>query len=387
MRTCDVAVIGLGLMGGAALHALARRGADVLGFDPLPVSSDRGSSHGSCRVFRRFNAESPAYTALSDQAFAGWRALEAASGRTILLSSQVLEAGPPGCTAVAASRAAALAAGVPPSGPHTGAEANATYPAFRLPEDWDVAVQGSGGILLAEAAMRAFREGAGDRIVPHAARLQATPAGLRITAGGEDILAGQAIVAPGPWIGALIPELAPLLTVTRQTVGWFRPAMPATVTYGEFPVFLLDGPHGFIYGFPDFEGRGVKAARHDHGPPAAPYDWDPPASDQELAPVSATLATFIPGAAGPIVERDVCLYTNTTPADVRTDNGEEFIIDRLPQDPRIIVASPCSGHGAKFASAIGEMLASLALDPAFQADPAFRLDRFSAFRGPSHGAA
>src|ERR1700722_8708760 len=153
MRNCDVAVIGLGLMGGAALHALARRGADVLGFDPLPVSSDRGSSHGSCRVFRRFNAESPAYTALSDQAFAGWRALEAASGRTILLSSQVLEAGPPGCTAVAASRAAALAAGVPPSGPRTGAEANATYPAFRLPEDWDVAVQGSGGILLAEAAM------------------------------------------------------------------------------------------------------------------------------------------------------------------------------------------------------------------------------------------
>ena len=84
MRTCDVAVIGLGLMGSAALRALASRGADVLGFDPLPVGSDRGSSHGSCRVFRRFNAESPAYTALSDQALAGWRALEAASGTTVL---------------------------------------------------------------------------------------------------------------------------------------------------------------------------------------------------------------------------------------------------------------------------------------------------------------
>jgi sarcosine oxidase len=387
MRTCDVAVIGLGLMGSAALYALARQGADVLGFDPLPLGSDRGSSHGSCRVFRRFNAESPAYTSLSDQALAQWRALEAASGRTILLPSQVLEAGPLGCTAVAASRAAALAAGAAPSGPRTGAEANAAYPAFQLPEDWDVVVQDSGGILLADAAMRAFRKVAGDRIVPQAAQLRATPTGLRITAGGEDILAGQAIVAAGPWIGDFVPALKPLLTVTRQTVGWFRPARPETVGYGDFPVFLLDGPHGFIYGFPDFERRGVKAARHDHGPRAAPDEWGPPASDQELAAVGETLARFIPGAAGPIVERDVCLYTNTAPADVRVDGGEEFIIDRLPQDPRIIVASPCSGHGAKFASAIGEILAWLALNPAFQADPAFRLDRFSAFSTNLHGAA
>jgi sarcosine oxidase len=387
MRTCDVVVIGLGLMGSAALYALSRQGADVLGFDPLPVGSDRGSSHGSCRVFRRFNAESPAYTALSDQALAGWRALEAASGTTVLLPSQVLEAGPAGCTAVRDSRAAALAAGSVPIGPRTGAEANVAFPAFRLPNDWDVVVQDRGGILLAEAAMGAFREGAGDRIVPRAARLQATPAGLRVTTADEDILAGQAIVATGPWTGDFVPALNPLLTVTRQTVGWFTPARPGAVAYGEFPVFLLDGPHGFIYGFPDFEGRGVKAARHDHGPLARPDDWGPPAIDAELAPVSETLAAFIPGAAGPIAERDVCLYTNTAAADVRTDNGEEFIIDRLPQDPRIIVASPCSGHGAKFASAIGEILACLALEPAFSADPAFRLDRFSAFSTKLHGAA
>jgi sarcosine oxidase len=381
VRTCDVAVIGLGLMGSAALYALARQGADVLGFDPLPVGSEVGSSHGSCRVFRRFNAENPAYTALSDQAFAGWRALEAASRASVLLPSQVLEAGPAGCASVAASRAAAAAAGGVPTGPRTGAEANAAYPAFQLPDDWDVAVQDSGGILLAQAAMRAFREGAAGRIIPEAAQLTPTPAGLRITTATQEIMASQAIVAAGPWVGELIPALAPHLVVTRQTVGWFRPADPAAVAYGRFPVFLLEGPHGFIYGFPDFEGRGVKAARHDHGPPASPDAWGAPATDTELAPVSRTLAQFIPGGAGPIVERDVCLYTNTRPADVRVDNGEEFIIDRLPHDPRIIVASPCSGHGAKFASAIGEILTSLARDPAFRADPAFGLDRFSSFVG------
>jgi len=379
VRSCGVAVIGLGLMGSAALYALARKGVDVLGFDPLPVGSDRGSSHGSCRVFRRFNAENPAYTALSDQAFAGWRGLETASGATVLMPSQVLEAGPAGCASVAASRAAALAAGGVPTGPRTGAEANAAYPAFRLPDDWEVVVQDSGGILLAEAAMRAFRAGAADQIIPEAARLTPTPAGLRITTATQEIVAAQAIVAAGPWVGELIPALAPHLVVTRQTVGWFRPADPDSAAHGRFPVFLLEGPHGFIYGFPDFEGRGVKAARHDHGPPVSPDAWGPPATDTELAPVSRTLEQFIPGAAGPIVERDVCLYTNTRAADVRGDHGEEFIIDRLPQDPRIIVASPCSGHGAKFASAIGEILASLALDPGLQADPAFRLDRFSSF--------
>ena len=158
--------------------------------------------------------------------------------------------------------------------------------------------------------------------------------------------------------------------------------MSETVRYGEFPVFLVEGRRGLVYGFPDFEGRGVKAARHDHGPVAGADEWHPPATDQELEAVGATLAEFVPGAAGPISDRDVCLYTNTLKADLRTDNGNEFIIDRLPEDPRIIVASPCSGHGAKFASAIGSMLADLALDATVQPLPAFRLNRFSRFAQP-----
>src|ERR1700749_3157769 len=88
MRRCEIAVVGLGLMGSSALYSLARRGADVLGFDPLDVGDFRGSSHGSCRVYRRFNFESTAYTDLSDAAFEGWRILESASGRTILLPSR-----------------------------------------------------------------------------------------------------------------------------------------------------------------------------------------------------------------------------------------------------------------------------------------------------------
>src|SRR5258706_9365614 len=162
MRTCEVAIIGLGLMGSSALHSLVRRGVDVLGFDPLAVGESRGSSHGSCRVYRRFNFESDAYTDLSDKAFASWRALESTSGRTILKPSRVLEAGPPGSKMVADSRATAARSGTV-SGPTNGAEANPEFPAFRLTEDWHGVVQESGGVLMVEEATVPFWGGAGGR--------------------------------------------------------------------------------------------------------------------------------------------------------------------------------------------------------------------------------
>lgn len=379
MRSCQIGIIGLGLMGSAALYELARRGCDVLGFDPLEIGAARGSSHGSCRIFRRFNFESEAYTALSDRAFAGWRALQSDSGQTLLMPSPILEAGPSGCDLVAKSRAAATAANSLLTGPRNGREANAAFPAFNLPDDWDVVVHDSGGILLAEAAMRALRAGAQGRVIQAAARLQPTPAGIRITTAGEEVMAAQVIVSAGPWIADLVPKLKAHLAVTRQAVGWYQSARPETTRYGAFPIFIIEGARGMVYGFPDFEGRGVKAAQHDHGPAVGADAWDPPASDTELETVSATLAELVPGAAGPLTERDICLYTNTARADVFADDGNEFIIDRLPQDRRIIVASPCSGHGAKFATAVGAMLADMALDPSARPLDPFRLDRFSSF--------
>jgi sarcosine oxidase len=95
--------------------------------------------------------------------------------------------------------------------------------------------------------------------------------------------------------------------------------------------------------------------------------------------VSRTLEQLIPGACGPIADRDVCLYTNTAAGDVDGSAAEEFIIDRLPEDRRIILASPCSGHGFKFASAIGQDLAKMAVDLDSEALEAFRLSRFTTF--------
>jgi sarcosine oxidase len=265
----------------------------------------------------------------------------------------------------------------------TGREVNARFPAFLLDDDWDAVVQDGGAILLAQSALAALRaraEAVG-RVVPdQVVDLKSCPNHVMLqTAGGETIRAGKVILAPGPWLTQLLPELAPLLTVTRQAVGWFKPARPETVGLEAFPIFILArSEDDIVYGFPDFEGRGVKAAPHNHGPQVAADAWGPPASDDELRSVGAALAELVPGAAGPITERDVCLYTNTRPADRRPDAGEEFIIDRWPNS-NLVVASACSGHGAKFAPAIGERLASLATEPDFQVELCFRLSRFSAF--------
>lgn len=381
MRQCDVAVIGLGLMGSAALNALLRQDIDAIGFDPLGPGATQGSSHGSCRVFRRFNFENPNYTRLSDDALAGWDRLARESGREILVPCPVLEAGPHGSAMVKASRQAALDHGL--DAPLlTGRDVNALFPAFRLPGDWDAVVQDGGAILLAQAALEALRapaEAAGRIVSDAVAGLDHHRDHVIVRTADETFRAGKVILAAGPWTARFLPDLAPLLQVTRQPVGWFRPAQPAAVRPGAFPLFILErSQNDIVYGFPDFEGRGVKAAPHNHGPLADADAWGPAATDAELRGVSEALAELIPGAAGPIIDRDVCLYTNTRPADRRPDAGEEFIIDRWPGS-RMIVASACSGHGAKFAPAIGERLARLALEPDYRTEPFFRLSRYSGF--------
>src|SRR5262249_55930759 len=156
----------------------------------------------------------------------------------------ILEAGPPGCALVRNSRAAAIAAASRVTGPQNGGEANAAFPAFNLPGDWDVVVNEAGGILLAENAMRAFREGAKGRVIAEAALIAPTPSGIRITTASEEVMAAQVIVAAGPWVTEFVPALKPHLTVTRQAVGWFKPARPETTAHGAFPIFILESARG-----------------------------------------------------------------------------------------------------------------------------------------------
>jgi sarcosine oxidase len=372
MQTCDVAVVGLGVDGCAARACLAARGVRVIAFEQATPGHDGGSSHGESRVTRRSNFENPGYAPLIARAMDLWRDLEAAPG-DLYEPAGVLEAGPAGSAYLDQTRLAAAAGGVEMAA-LTPAEVRGRFPAIRLPAHWQGLFQPDGGYLRADRAIQRYLERAagselrlGTRVVSVEQRGETVEV---VTAAGETVQAGAAIVTAGAWIGDLVPELAPCLSVTRQTLGWFQPRDPSLFAGGRFPVFLFVTEIGLIYGFPDIDGGGVKMGLHVAGArlghaDAARQDGRP----EEVRPARTAVRGLLPDLYDAPLRTKTCLYTTTT--------DEEFVIDRRPGHPRVVFASACSGHGFKFASAIGEALADLALGqtPNCSLD-LFRLSRF-----------
>ncbi len=181
----------------------------------------------------------------------------------------------------------------------------------------------------------------------------------------------RVVVAAGPWSAELLPQLRPVLTLKRQVLCWYRPKDPAKFALGALPVFMVDGEDDILYGFPDFRGSGFKCASHLGSRVLAEADdarQDAGPDDERRT--RTFLERYLPEAAGPLLAMKTCIYTMTP--------DEDFILDLLPDDPRIVVASPCSGHGYKFASVVGEVAADLALDGATAHDIGrFSLARFA----------
>jgi sarcosine oxidase len=376
MPSFDVAIIGLGVMGSAALAALARRGQRAVGFDRFTPGHDRGSSHGATRVIRLGYFEHPSYVPLLRAAYPLWRELEARSGQSLLTVTGILEIGAPESGLVAgtlrSSRLHNLA--------HEILDAPSLmkrFPAFRLPGNFVGIFQPDGGFVRAEpavAVLQALARGAGAelRMEERVVAVEPHRDGVLVRTAHDDVLAGCAIVAAGPWLKSLLPQFPVPTRVTRQVLGWFEPADRARAQFavGRFPVFLLQNPDGIFYGFPA-EADGVKVAKHHHVDEMVDPDYyDRTVSVADEALIRIALKAHVPDADGPLLAARTCLYTMTPDGD--------FILDRLPQSPRIIVAAPCSGHGFKFAPVIGEILADLAVTGRTDHDISrFSLARFS----------
>jgi sarcosine oxidase len=379
MAQYDAVVCGLGVMGSAALYHLARRGRRVLGLDRFTPGHDRGSSHGETRIIRLAYFEHPSYVPLVRRAYTLWRELEAEAARPLLHVTGIAEIGAPDSALVAGTLAAARLHGIA----HEllpAAELMRRYPAFHVPPHYVGVVQADGGFLEAEASVAtlldlAQRHGAEIR---HGVTVRAVePAQGHATIVTDDatIAATTAIVAAGPWTGSLLKAAALPLRTTRQVLGWFAPRQAATFAPERFPVFLIESVHGVHYGFParpaGQSSPAVKVAKHHHGDEAVdPNGYDQRVSANDEAMIRAALADHLPDANGPLLDAKPCLYTVTPDGD--------FILDRLPGAPAILVASPCSGHGFKFAPAIGEILADITEGRTPRHDIArFRLDRFA----------
>jgi sarcosine oxidase len=348
----------------------------VLGIERFTPGHDRGSSHGRTRVIRLGYFEHPSYVPLAVRAHQRWREIEQAARRQLLHVTGILEIGPPDGILVPGTLASVHAHALPHA-TFAASELKQRFPALQVPPGYVGVLQPDGGFLDAEAsvhALLALAKGAGAEIRTGEAIRAIEPgaAGVRIVTDRGTIEAAAAIAALGPWIKALLPDLPAPIRITRQVLAWLEPLDPALVAPGRLPVFLIESRHGIHYGFPPFGARTVKVAKHHHRDETVdPESYDRTVTAEDEGLIRAAIAEHLPAANGPLIEAKTCLYTMTPDGD--------FLVDRLPGAPQIVIASPCSGHGFKFAPVIGEILADLATTGTTRHDISrFGLARFNA---------
>jgi sarcosine oxidase len=370
MSSFDVVVCGLGVMGSAALRELSRRGLRALGIDRFTPGHDRGSSHGATRIIRLDYFEHPSYVPLLRRAYELWDELEQSSGQKLIHITGIVEIGDSDGMLITG----VLASIRQHSLQHellSAEDLMRRCPAFHLPSHYQAVVQPDGGFLAAEPSIHAMlalakETGAEIRSGETIRAIEPSSTGVRIITDRARIDAGSVVIAVGPWIKSVLPDLEAPLRVTRQVMTWFSPRQPALFQPKHFPVFLMESHHGMHYGFPlDSDGL-IKVAKHHHGDETV----DPDACDRTVSIadeslIRSALAAHLPDANGPRVKAATCLYTVTPDGD--------FIIDSLPGYPHVVVASPCSGHGFKFAPVIGEILADLVT----RCEPKHEIGRFS----------
>jgi sarcosine oxidase len=372
----DAIVVGVVGMGSAALYHLARRGKRVLGIERYDVPHEMGSSHGITRLIRLAYYEHPSYVPLLRRAYELWRELEALAGEQLLYITGSLDAGPPDSEVVQGSLRSCELHDLP----HellSSAEITRRWPGYRLPAAHVAVLQPEGGFLLPERCIVHHVEAAqalGAEVHAREQVLDWAPTsdggGVRVRTDRGTYEADRLIVSAGAWVGALVKRLAGLAVPERQVLAWLQPRQPELFEFGRFPVFNLLVDEGRYYGFPIHGVPGFKLGRYHHLGERIDPDRarrEPDARDE------AVLRTFVeryfPEAAGPTMALRSCMFTNTP--------DEHFVVDLHPQYPQVVIASPCSGHGFKFASVMGEILADLAVDGRTQHDISlFGMGRF-----------
>ncbi|MDS0300335.1 N-methyl-L-tryptophan oxidase [Halogeometricum sp. S1BR25-6] len=371
----DAIVVGVGGMGSATTYHLAERGLDVLGLERYDIPHTKGSSHGVTRIIRRAYYEHPSYVPLIERAYDLWDDLAEKTGRDLIQRTGSIDAGPADNPVFAGSKRSCEEHDIPYE-ELTGAEVNERFPGYELPEEYRAVYQEDGGFVIPEQA-----------IIGHTVLAQANGAevrareqvhdwnetndgGVRVRTDQGVYVADRLVLAAGAWNHKLADALEGLAVPERQALAWFQPEAPSNFQPGNHPVWNLSVPEGRFYGFPVHDVPGFKLGKYHHRDEQVdPDDFqrEPDRADEAL--LRDVTEKYFPQAAGPTMRLSTCLFTNSP--------DEHFILDTLPEHPQVAVGAGFSGHGFKFASAIGETLADLAMDGEsdHQIDM-FGLDRF-----------
>lgn len=373
----DVAIVGLGAVGSAAAFQLARRGVRVLGIDRHAPPHTHGSTHGGSRITRKAIGEGEAYVPMVLRSYELFREIEALTGQALLTETGGLWISSDRRLATTHvenffenTLAAARRFGITHEA-LTPAEVRGRFPQFAIRDNELAYYEPEAGFLRPEACVStqlalAARHGAQLRTHERVLRFDERPSGVAIETDKGNYLAARLIVAAGPWLRELVPlRLGTRFTVTRQVQYWFELHDAARFRAPAFPVFIweLQEASHVIYGFPTTDGRTLKVATEEytHAVEMGGEEDVPQASLAEMHRMHSRLvAPYLPGVGPECVKAATCLYTATP--DFR------FVIDRMPGYERVILASPCSGHGFKHSAAIGEALADLAMERAPRLD-------------------
>jgi len=371
-RHFDVIVLGGGTMGTAAAWALGKRGLKTLLLEQFHHVHDQGSHGGETRVIRHAYAESPEYVPLVRRADQLWQELQASVGEQVLVRCGGLELAAPGFAHARAARASADAHGLSYEW-LTPEEVVSRWPAFRVPEDWDALYSPDSGFLLTEGALRRMADAARALGATILEQTQAVGWGAELEHVWVDTPvdryeADALIVTAGAWATKSIADLDLPIRLLRKTLWWQEVVDPRQFEPERFPVFITDSPAGEIYGFPVYGAPALKIANHAGGELVDLETVDRSTMPGENRDCLELAAQVLPGVTSRVMKSAVCLYAMTPDTD--------FIVDRHPLLPRVAIGAGFSGHGFKFAPAIGELLTELIVDPVAESIPRLQLSRF-----------
>jgi sarcosine oxidase len=374
-QTYSHIVVGGGALGTAAAYWLAKLGArDVLVLEQFELGNDRGASEDHSRIIRH-SYHSPDYTALTPAAYETWAELEDETGLELVVRTGGLDLaalGTPGIAELENYRRSLRVAGLPWED-LDAADIRTRFPQWRIEDDVVAMYQQDTGLVdirRASAAQVSRAREMGVTFLPgtEVTALSSAESHVTVSAAGETFAAERVIVCVASWLSRLAPclDLGWELTLSEEQVTYFATPHVRAFTPDRFPVWIWHG-EDLLYGFPVYGEVAVKVARDMRGAwttvDERSYAIDPAEEDH----LRRFLERRLPDAVGPVLASKACVY------DMPPDR--DFVLDVVPGHPRIAIGIG-AGHGAKFASLIGRILADLSLEGATRYPIApFALDR------------
>jgi len=363
----DVIVIGVGSMGSATCYYLSRRGYKVLGLEQFDISHELGSHAGQSRIIRKAYFEHPDYVPLLERAYENWKTLEKETGERVYFKTGLLYAGNSDNEIIKGLKQSAALYDVELEQLKVDEAAN-RVPQFKFPNNYEILFEPEAGFITPEKAIRLYASEA----KKNGAIIHSNEKVIEWNKNGSSIIVKtdkdtyhckKLAITAGAWAGKMIPGFADQIKVTRQVVAWIKTKNEDQFELNKFPCWMIgdDDKHGCFYGFPLLDTKkfgepaGLKLAHHFPYQITDPDNVNRQTTEDDLENVKYCLNKYLSGVFDSFLSTKICLYANSP--------DENFIIDKLPGfEENVSIACGFSGHGFKFASVVGEILADLAIE-------------------------